>query len=238
MVLISPFQKLQADLGALIASVPAGERLPSEPKLAKQLGVSRATLREAMRTFETQGLIRRRQGAGTFVVGDAPVLESGLEVLESIQTMAKRMGLSVTVGNLSVETVLANEKQAQKLGVPLKTSLTRVSRVISTSERAAAYLVDILPAEFLAADDLPKQFNGSVLDFMLGRGDLPTVAKIGVNASSASSSVAKALEIQRGDVLLRLSSRIYLDSDQVIDYSLGYFLPGYFDFHILGHIQS
>ncbi|MBT3315311.1 MAG: GntR family transcriptional regulator [Anaerolineae bacterium] len=237
MVLISPFQKLQADLGALIASVPAGERLPSEPKLAKQLGVSRATLREAMRTFETQGLIRRRQGAGTFVVGDAPVLESGLEVLESIQTMAKRMGLSVTVGNLSVETVLANEKQAQKLGVPLNTSLTRVSRVISTTERAAAYLVDILPTEFLAVDDLPKQFNGSVLDFMLGRGDLPTVAKIGVNASSASSSVAKALEIQRGDVLLRLSSRIYLDSDQVIDYSLGYFLPGYFDFHILGHIQ-
>jgi GntR family transcriptional regulator len=205
--------------------------------LAKQLGVSRATLREAMRTFETQGLIRRRQGAGTFVVGDAPVLESGLEVLESIQTMAKRMGLSVTVGNLSVETVLANEKQAQKLGVPLNTSLTRVSRVISTTERAAAYLVDILPTEFLAVDDLPKQFNGSVLDFMLGRGDLPTVAKIGVNASSASSSVAKALEIQRGDVLLRLSSRIYLDSDQVIDYSLGYFLPGYFDFHILGHIQ-
>ena len=237
MVLISPFQKLQADLGALIASVPAGERLPSEPKLAKQLGVSRATLREAMRTFETQGLIRRRQGAGTFVVGAAPVLESGLEALESIQTMAKRMGLSVRVGNLSVETVPANEKQAQKLGVPLNTSLTRVSRVISTTERAAAYLVDILPTEFLAVDDLPKQFNGSVLDFMLGRGDLPTVAKIGVNASSASSSVAKALEIQRGDVLLRLSSRIYLDSDQVIDYSLGYFLPGYFDFHILGHIQ-
>ncbi|MBT3338932.1 MAG: GntR family transcriptional regulator [Anaerolineae bacterium] len=238
MVLISPFQKLQADLGALISSVPAGERLPSEPKLAKQLGVSRATLREAMRTFETQGLIRRRQGAGTFVVGDAPVLESGLEALESIQTMAKRMGLSVTVGNLSVETMPANEKQAQKLGVPLNTSLTRVSRVISTSERTAAYLVDILPADFLSTDDLPVEFNGSVLDFMLDRGDLPTVAKIGVNASSASSSVAKALEIQRGDVLLRLSSRIYLDSDQVIDYSLGYFLPGYFDFHILGHIQS
>ena len=237
MVLTSPFQKLQADLAALISSVAAGERLPSEPKLAKQLGVSRATLREAMRTFETQGLIRRRQGAGTFVVGAAPVLESGLEALESIQTMAKRMGLSVRVGNLSVETVPASEKQAQKLGVPLNTSLTRVSRVISTSERAAAYLVDILPADFLAADDLPKQFNGSVLDFMLGRGDLPTVAKIGVNASSASSSVAKALEIQRGDVLLRLSSRIYVDSDQVIDYSLGYFLPGYFDFHILGHIQ-
>lgn len=104
MVVISPFQKLQADLAAVIASMPAGERLLSEPKLAKQLGVSRATLREAMRTFETQGLIRRRQGAGTFIVGQGPVLESGLEVMESIETMAKRMGLSVAVRELSVET--------------------------------------------------------------------------------------------------------------------------------------
>jgi GntR family transcriptional regulator len=237
MVLISPFQRLQADLGALIASVSAGERLPSEPKLAKKLGVSRATLREAMRTFETQGLIRRRQGAGTFVVGQAPVLESGLEVLESIQTMAMRTGMSVRVKDLMVETVPASEKQAGKLGVPLKTQLTRVSRVISTSERPAAYLIDILPHEFLSIEEFPNNFKGSVLDFMLERGDLPTVARVGVNATSAKADVAKALEIQRGDVLLRLSSRIYLASDEVVDYSLGYFLPGYFNFHVLGQVQ-
>ena len=238
MALTSPFQKLQADLATLIASMPAGERLPSEPKLAEQLGVSRATLREAMRTFETQGLIRRRQGAGTFVVGQAPVLESGLEVLESIQTMAMRMGTTVAVKNLKVETVAANEKQADRLGVPLETSLTRVTRVICTTDRPAAYLIDILPADFLSIEEFPKNFKGSVLDFMIERGDLPTVARIGVNATSAKPDVAKALEIQRGDVLLRLSSRIYLASEKVVDYSLGYFLPGYFHFHILGQVQS
>ena len=237
MVINSPFQKLQADLAVLIASVPSGDRLPSEPKLAKQLGVSRATLREAMRTFETQGLIRRRQGAGTFVVGQAPVLESGLEVLESIQTMAMRMGRSVRVKDLQVETVPANEKQAGKLGVAQGTSLTRVSRVICTTDRPAAYLIDILPASFLSVEEFPKNFKGSVLDYMLERGDLPTVARVGVNATSAKTEVAKPLEIQRGDVLLRLSSRIYLATEEVVDYSLGYFLPGYFHFHILGHIQ-
>ena len=86
-----PFQRLQNDLAALIARTPAGQRLPSEPDLAKQLGVSRATLREAMRAFETQGLIRRRQGSGTFVVGKVQALDSGLEVLESLETMAKQM---------------------------------------------------------------------------------------------------------------------------------------------------
>ena len=74
-----PFQRLQSDLASLIAKTTAGDRLPSEPDLAKKLGVSRATLREAMRTFEAQGLIRRRQGSGTFVVGQVPVMEAGLE---------------------------------------------------------------------------------------------------------------------------------------------------------------
>ena len=49
-----PFQRLQADLAGLIAKSDAGERLPSEPQLARRMGVSRATLREAMRTFEVQ----------------------------------------------------------------------------------------------------------------------------------------------------------------------------------------
>src|SRR5574341_2056101 len=91
-----PFQRLQADLASLISKTAAGDRLPSEPELAKKLGVSRATLREAMRTFETQGLIRRRQGSGTFVVGRVPVIDAGLEVLESLETIARRIGLAVT----------------------------------------------------------------------------------------------------------------------------------------------
>ena len=110
-----PFQRLQADLAKLIASTPPGSRLMSEPELAKQLGVSRATLREAMRTFETQGLIRRRQGSGTYVVGKFDVMEAGLEVLESIETMAQRLNLEVSVSDLHVELANADKKTADEL---------------------------------------------------------------------------------------------------------------------------
>ena len=91
-----PFQRLQVELTNLIASLPTESRLPSEPVLARELGVSRSTLREAMRSFETQGLIRRKQGVGTFVIGEVPVIDSGMEVLESIETSAGRIGLSVS----------------------------------------------------------------------------------------------------------------------------------------------
>src|SRR5262245_62896584 len=112
-----PFQRLQTDLAALIERTPAGSRLISEPHLAKQLGVSRATLREAMRTFETQGLIRRRQGSGTYVVGTVPVIDAGLEILESLDTMARRMNLEIKVSDLHVEQVQADKETATGLDI-------------------------------------------------------------------------------------------------------------------------
>ena len=139
-----PFQRLQSELAVLISATPAGDRLPSEPQLSKKLGVSRATLREAMRTFETQGLIRRRQGAGTFVVGQVPVLDSGLEVLESLETMAQRLDLSVSVSDLHVERVYADQELAEGLKLPLASRLVSIRRVICADGRPVAYLVDTL----------------------------------------------------------------------------------------------
>src|SRR5215207_7572820 len=134
-----PFQRLQADLAKLIANTPAGSRLISEPDLAKQMGVSRATLREAMRTFETQGLIRRRQGSGTYVVGKFQVIDAGLEVLESLETMARRMNLEITVSDLHVEQVMADENTAKGLSVDEGQCVTQVRRVMRADSRPVAY---------------------------------------------------------------------------------------------------
>jgi GntR family transcriptional regulator len=233
-----PFQRLQADLAELIAKTPAGQRLTSEPELAKQMGVSRATLREAMRTFETQGVIRRRQGSGTYVVGKVPVIDAGLEVLESLDTMAHRMNLAITVGELLIEQVDADAETAGGLGITQGMRLTRVRRTMCADGRPVAFLVDTLPADLLDADDLPEKFNGSVLDFLLKRGDALTVSRAAISATNATAEVAKALEIQRGDVLLQFVSQLYADGGKIVDYTVSYFIPGYFNFHVVRRIGS
>ncbi len=231
-----PFQRLQNDLAALISITPAGERLPSEPELARKLGVSRATLREAMRTFEAQGLIRRRQGSGTYVVGQVPIIEAGLEVLESLETMARRLGLEVSVSDLRVEIVPADEEHARALGVPIETPLTRVERVMREESRPVAYLVDVLPEDTLRPEQLPATFRGSVLDFLLERGDPLTISCAAISAIGAPSEVARALQIQRGDVLLQFTSYLYRSGGKVIDYSYSYFIPGHFHFHVIRRV--
>lgn len=44
-----------------------GSKLPTEPQLQAEWGVSRAVVREAMKILESQGLVRIEHGRGTFV---------------------------------------------------------------------------------------------------------------------------------------------------------------------------
>lgn len=176
---------------------------------------------------------------GTFVVGQPPVFESGLEVLQSIESQARRIGLDVSMGDVHIETVLANAGQAEVLGVPVGTELVQVRRVILTSNRPVAYLVDILTEDVLIPDDLKQGFTGSVLDLLLTRGKPPLSHSVAdVQAAAASPEIARALQIQRGDVLLLFSARLFAASGKVIDLSTSYFLPGYFKFHIVRKVGS
>jgi GntR family transcriptional regulator len=227
-----PFQRLQADLAKLIASTPPGSRLMSEPDLAKQMGVSRATLREAMRTFETQGLIRRRQGSGTYVVGKFETIDAGLEMLESIERMAQRLNLEVSVSDLNIEQVNADKKTAESLCVDEGSRITRVRRVIRADGRPVAYLIDSLPEDVLKPANLTAEFSGSVLDFLLAGGSDLQLSRAEVSATNATADVAKPMEIQRDDVLLQFDAQLYDSKGRILDYSVSYFIPGYFRFHV------
>ena len=57
-----------------------------------------------------------------------------------------------------------------------------------------------------------------------------------INAVEAKVDIAKALRIQRGDVLLRFKAYLYATNGRVVDYSISYFLPGFFNFHVIRRV--
>ncbi len=227
--------RLHAQLGELIAKTSPGERLPTEPKLAEMLGVSRATLREAMRTFETQGLIQRRQGVGTFVVHPSSVIDTGLELLESIESMAQRVGLPVRMGDYEIERRAAEPEEREMLK---DSHVLHVSRVMEAEGRPIAYLVDVLPDKLFKETEFRREFSGSVLDLLLKQGNSRvTSADTEIHAAAAESNEARALHMQRGDVVLHFKSTLFSMDGSVIDLSRSYFLPGYFRFHVIRRVE-
>jgi GntR family transcriptional regulator len=63
-----------------------------------------------------------------------------------------------------------------------------------------------------------------------------TTSRANVSAIGATADVAKPLEIQRGDVLLHFNSQLFNAEGRIVDFSLSYFIPGYFHFHIVRRV--
>ena len=66
-----------------------GDRLPPERELAKQLGISRPSLRTGLSSLISMGVLQSRQGAGTFIIDGPPVLDS-----EPLRLLAELHGFS------------------------------------------------------------------------------------------------------------------------------------------------
>ena len=229
-----PYQRLQSELEVIISNTKPGERLLTEPLLSRQLNVSRSTLREAMRTFEAQGRIRRQQGIGTFVVDKRQVIDAGLEKLESIESIARRINLPVSMGRLIIENIIADESLAEIFLIEKGQPLVKLTRIIHVEKRPVAYLIDVLLEGLISPQDLKLGFTGSVLDLLLKSNEAqPDKSFTEIQAVAAQAEIAHALQIQRGDVLLHFNARLYSKSNQVVDLSDSYFLPGYFRFHVV-----
>lgn len=229
----SPFVRLQRELGVMIANAQPGEKFLTEPELAKELKVSRSTLREAMRSFETQGLLIRKQGSGTFKADSTSVFEAGLEVLESLETLAEKLGLEISMGNLEIRYMPADQEMARIFGIRKGVNVVTVSRVICVKDQAVAYLQDNLPENLLSSQELENGFTGSVLDLLITRGKPPLKqSNAEVKVIPAPHDVARALDIQRGEALLMFEADLLAQGDKVIDHSYSWFLPGFFRFHV------
>ncbi|MEN8127948.1 MAG: substrate-binding domain-containing protein [Planctomycetota bacterium] len=75
------YEMLYSDL--LVGKYSMGQKIPNAVDLAKKYGVSRPTITRAIERLEKDGIVVRRQGAGTFVTQNIPAVNSKLGVLSS-----------------------------------------------------------------------------------------------------------------------------------------------------------
>lgn len=219
----------------------AGDRLPPEPQLAEELGISRSTLREAMRSFEDRGLISRRQGVGTFVTAPSrdDVIESGLESLESLDALARRKGLDISDRDVEIAAGTADDDVAERLRLPAGASVVSVVRTKIADGRPVAHIVDIVPTAIVTLDELRAGFRGSVLDFLLERGAPPLAyAWARINSTAAGPALSQRLGVAPSAPLLLIEESLYAADNVPVGFARNYFIPSYFQFHVIRRIES
>lgn len=231
--------QVEGTLTQLIKQLAPGDQLPPEPDLARQLGVSRPTLREVLRIFAERGLLVRRQGVGTFVASRLPILETGLEVLESLDRMAVRRGLVTEMLHYAAVERQASREELAGLELADPSTVLVVDRVIAIEGEPVADLRDIVPTTYLRAAELDEQFRGSVLDVLLTRGSpVLSISRTEIAAESAGRAQARRLAVEEGVPLLKLVAQLFSYDEHIVDYSVSTFVPGHFRFHVMRQVRS
>ena len=93
-----PLYRQLADIlmeGIRSGDYPPGARIPSEPQLAKDYGIGRPTVRQAIDVLVRQRLLSRRRGSGTYV--RAPEQEIDLFSLAGTSSAFHKKGIAVEV---------------------------------------------------------------------------------------------------------------------------------------------
>ena len=217
---------------AIAAEYRPGDRLPPEPALAAAYGVSRATLREALQTLATTGLVQRVHGVGTFVAAVTNKVESALDVdlgvTEAVQAANQRLGVQV----LRVDERAAPTDVAKRLGLPPASRVLWIERAILANDVPAVAAIDAIPLA-IAAKAANPYTTGSVYRFLELECQVVLVGgSASVTAISADGRVARVLRIEAGDPLLQIAQVERAHDDTAVLYSEEQYVPNLFELTI------
>jgi GntR family transcriptional regulator len=211
----------------------AGSQLPSEMELLQMLGVSRTTLREALRILEEQRLIRKKRGRGTYVMERAIVKDLSRNF--GITEMISQAGYAPGMRDVQIKLDEASKALAEKFEIPENSALVVIERVRTADEVPVVWTRDIMPEQYLGGwmPTLTALNQSSLYECLERHANIRIVSgTASFSAVQAGREIAEKLEIQRNTLLLLIDQ---MDSDQnerYVLYSTEYHLTDKFNFII------
>ncbi|WP_301108630.1 GntR family transcriptional regulator [Sporosarcina sp.] len=207
------------------------ERLPSEAKLSEMLGVSRATLREALRVLEEEKVIYKKHGVGTFVASQ-PMVLSGIEQLSSLTTMIRNANMEPGTILQEMSVIPMTSEFAGRFHSADK-QLFQIKRIRTADGVPVVYCVDIVLPECLP-DGLESLTDMSLFDTIEKSG----VIKIGqavaeIEPISHHPEAFDALSCEAAHSLLLLSQEHFSEEGKMVLYSENFFRSDKFKFHVV-----
>lgn len=208
-----------------------GDRLPSEPALAKKLEVSRVTVRAALAQLESEGLVVRRHGAGTFVNPVLP-LSASLHLNIGADSLIRSKGRTPGVSEMSWQQDLADPGTAAKLGLKPGTPIIHLYRV-RTADGLPVTIEDDFFADALVPEH-PPVIGPSLYAFLLETcGVQATHGVATLEPAHVGEAGAKVFGVSKDDLCLVIRQVDYDAKGQPISYSEERHLASAYDFHLL-----
>lgn len=192
-----------------------GAQLPSEPELARHYAVSRATVREALRVLEQDGIVTASRGLGTFVRANDHLPHVGINTLYSITDVIRQQGYTPSITDVKTyQTTLRDAFEGDPPGdqaaLPLDEPVVVIERTRLADGRPVAYTHDAVPLRLLAGRPWEDRLrSGSLFELLREAGTEVDYTCTRIFAVEAPREAARRLELKPGAPLLMTEETVY-----------------------------
>ncbi len=211
------YYQLSQGLEALIdrGDLKPGDRIDTEVEIARALGLSRPTVRQAIQELVNKGMLVRRRGVGTQVVHSH--VRRPVELTSLYDDLA-RANHRPTTAVLSVGVTAADGKVSEALGVEDGAPVLSMERLRQAGGEPLAIMRNWLPADLIdpTAEDLEAS---GLYELMRRAGVQMRIANQRIGARSAGRTEARLLGVKMGAPLLTMERTTFDDAGRAVEFA-------------------
>ena len=197
-----------------------GVKLPNEVALSKQLGISRATLRQSINKLVYEGLLMRKKGVGTFVKKSS--ISSKAQNWLSFSQEMKALGIETKNYELHLSWAKPTEELCLFFDIKEDVRILKLERLRGKAEYPFVYFISYFnPRIGLTGNE---DFSRPLYEIL--EQDFNSIVKLSkeeISAISADSYLAGKLEIKAGDPILKRKRFVFDPGSRPLEWNVGYY---------------
>lgn len=199
-------------------------RLPAEEQIARELRVSRATVRTALASLAAEGLLIRRQGDGTYVNTGRIQVHTRVETLWEFTRLIEDSGRQPSILPLSVENRPPTSTEARSLHLTPGDEVAAFIRVFNADDKPVIYSINTLPRLRLKTLPTSEELQKPIFEIVAKHCEQSIAYAVAdLSAVLAGDEIAPILHMNPGAALLLFEEVFYDRLGQPLVHATNYY---------------
>lgn len=204
-----------------------GDRIPAERQLAVKFGVSRMTLRQAIKTLEEEGILERRLGSGTYVASQK--VQEKMSGIMSFTEITKANGQKPSSKLISYQVGKPSLSEKERLNLASDEDVLRMERIRYADQTPICYEVVTIPYKLV--ENISKEDISTHLYEALSKNNYE-IGKVTehISAAVANEQDARLLNARKGEALITRRQVTELSNGSPFEYTRARYVAERFEF--------